>query len=84
MLSQNEYGFDIGENPRHMGVYLVQVNLHGELVPNNRSQPKLYAYYDGVDTWGSWEFSVPAAKRAEASGVGVIPWKPLGNSVQEN
>ncbi len=61
------------EEPTQSGVYRVMVSLHGVTHPRAH-EPTLYAYYDGVDTWGGWEFSINAAMHAKPS----PRFKPVG------
>lgn len=63
--------------PALPGVYRVTIRLHGRSCPA-LNEPTLFAYYDGVDTWSNWEFSVDAALRAKPNPFfHVIAWQPL-------
>jgi hypothetical protein len=52
------------EEPTLPGVYSVLIRLHDGQHPKPH-EPELFAYWDGIDTWSAWEFSVYAAYRAK-------------------
>lgn len=48
-------------NPSIPAVYEVESQVFG---PRAAHEPKIYAYFDGVDTWSTWQFSVEDAYKA--------------------
>lgn len=50
------------ENPTIPAVYEIQSTPFG---PRKDHEPRVYAYFDGVDTWSAWAFSVGDAYRAK-------------------
>lgn len=70
--------FNFTEQPMIQGVYEVYITIHG--APPRSNDPKLYAYHDGLDEWGPWEFSVDRALRSSGgrmSNLRNYPWREV-------
>lgn len=71
------FSYRTDENPSLPGVYRVLVNIHGKYHPTQHEIENgtlIFSYYDGVDTWGAWEFSYDQALRAKPVFKGIRPW----------
>ncbi len=72
--------FHLTENPTVQGVYEVLITINGVQHPRHNNEPKLYAFYDGIDTWHCWEFSVRRAEWSPKSTLPkghVLPWREV-------
>ena len=68
--------FHLTENPTNTGVYEVLITIHGVQHPIPH-EPTIFSWFDGVDTWGAWEFSEYRAIRSKPKFKGVLPWREV-------
>ena len=70
--------YNVTRLPNVPAVYSVLVDVNGVTWPKTSNHPEVFAYWDGVDCWSYWEFSIEGARLARMCKPSVrYPWKTV-------